>query len=335
MKLNSNNSASNGGLSQAPPQDPLVESPVNSPSSRDHVQRSSFVSQSHTSGNDQPHPRNSFRQRNGGPHPRGDGSHHQNFGGRRNQDHGNHEWNGRSFNNRDSHMQPRVAPRLMRHPPPPLLPNTLPFIAHTPMQPFGTPMGYPAAPPESLRGLPFVAPMPPMFFPPPEPLDNQLHARIVNQIDYYFSNENLIKDTYLRQNMDDQGWVPIKLIAGFKKVSLLTDNIQLITDALQRSMVVEVQGDKVRKRTDWMRWIMPPSVQFPTISGQDTLATRVQKISLEQRTANQSGTSDQEDTNASRLSGRASSGDFNNQSQQLNSEGTAVGAQAGPASNST
>ncbi|MBA0787623.1 hypothetical protein Gotri_027454 [Gossypium trilobum] len=395
MKRNSNSSASNGGLSQAPPQGPVVESPVNSPSSRDHVQRSSFASQSHTSGNDQPHPRNSFRQRNGGPHPRGDGSHHQNFGGRRNQDHGNHEWNGRSFNNRDGHMQPRVAPRLMRHPPPPPLPNTLPFIAHTPMRPFGTPMGYPdltslyvvpAAPPESLRGLPFVAPMPPMFFPPPEPLDNQLHARIVNQIDYYFSNENLIKDTYLRQNMDDQGWVPIKLIAGFKKrgafseternegekkdtrivkpapaftiaqmqykgsqvsrvllaplatlvqklvVSLLTDNIQLITDALQRSMVVEVQGDKVRKRTDWMRWIMPPSVQFPTISGQDTLAARVQKISLEQRTANQSGTSNQEDTNASGLSGRASSGDFNNQSQQLNSEGTAVGAQAGPAS---
>ncbi|MBA0677598.1 hypothetical protein Goari_018997, partial [Gossypium aridum] len=91
MKRNSNNSASNGDLSQAPPQGPVVESPVNSPSSRDHIQRSSFVSQSHTSGNDQPHPRNSFRQRNGGPHPRGDGSHHQNFGGRRNQDHGNHE----------------------------------------------------------------------------------------------------------------------------------------------------------------------------------------------------------------------------------------------------
>lgn len=33
------------------------------------------------------------------------------------------------------------------------------------------------------------------------------------------SNENLIKDIYLRQNMDDQGWVLIKLIAGFNKVS--------------------------------------------------------------------------------------------------------------------
>ncbi|MBA0608219.1 hypothetical protein Godav_020461 [Gossypium davidsonii] len=338
MKRNSNNSASNGSLSQPPPQGPIVESPVNSPSSRDQTQRSGFASQSHTGSNDHQHPRNSFRQRNGGPHPRGEGSHHQNFGGRRNQDHGNHEWNGRNFNNRDGHMQPRVAPRLMRHPPPPPLPNTLPFIAHTPMRPFGTPMGYPelaslymvpAAPPESLRGLPFVAPMSPMFFPAPEPHDNQLHASIVNQIDYYFSNENLIKDTYLRQNMDDQGWVPIKLIAGFKKVSLLTDNIQLITDALQSSTVVEVQGDKVRKQIDWMRWIMPPSVHFPTVSGQDTLAARVQNISLDQRTANQSGESNPEDSDA----GRPSYGDFSNQPQLFNNEGSTVGAHGGPASN--
>ncbi|GMI68219.1 La related protein 1c [Hibiscus trionum] len=338
MKRNSNISASNGCLSQPPPQGPVVESPVNSPSSRDHIQRSGSVSQSQAGGNDHPHPRNSYRNRNGGPHPRGDGSHHQNFGGRRNQYHGNHEWNGRNFNNRDGHLQPRGAPRVMRHPPPPPVPNTIPFIA-TPMQPFGTPMGYPgemaslymipAAPPDSLRGLPFVAPMSPVFFPGPEPHDNQLHANIVNQIDYYFSNENLIKDTYLRQNMDEQGWVPIKLIAGFKKVSLLTDNIQLITDALQSSTIVEVQGDRVRKRNDWMRWIMPHSVQFPAISGQDTLVARVQTISLEQ-----SGARSQEDSNAGGLSGRPSFGDFNNQPQLFNSEGTAIGAQGGPANNS-
>lgn len=37
---------------------------------------------------------------------------------------------------------------------------------------------------DSLRGMPIVAPIPPaVFFPPPDP---QLHAKIVNQIDYYF-----------------------------------------------------------------------------------------------------------------------------------------------------
>ncbi|KAM7265887.1 hypothetical protein ACFE04_003570 [Oxalis oulophora] len=41
--------------------------------------------------------------------------------------------------------------------------------------------------------------------------------------------------------MDDQGSVSIKLIAGFKKVLLLTNNIHLIPDALRTSIVVEVQ----------------------------------------------------------------------------------------------
>ncbi|KAG4175248.1 hypothetical protein ERO13_A11G172800v2 [Gossypium hirsutum] len=317
MKRNSNNSASSGGLLQPPPEGPLVEAPVNGPSSR--IQRSGFVSQA---GND--HPRNSFRHRNAGQRPRGDGSHHQNYGGRRNPALGNQDWNGRNFNSRDAHMQPRVVPRLMRHQPPAPPPNAAPFIAPPPVRPFGTPVGYPelasqfyfipAPPPESLRGVPFVAPMPPVLFPAPEPPDRQLHANIVNQIDYYFSDENLIKDTYLRQNMDDQGWVPIKLIAGFRKVSLLTDNIQLIRDALRSSTVVEVQGEKVRKRIDWMKWILPPSVKFPAMSGQDMLVARVQDISLEQRTADVSGSRNQEDACAG-LSDRSSSGEFNNRSQ--------------------
>uniref|UniRef100_A0A2P2JKF9 HTH La-type RNA-binding domain-containing protein n=1 Tax=Rhizophora mucronata TaxID=61149 RepID=A0A2P2JKF9_RHIMU len=118
----------------------------------------------------------------------------------------------------------------MRHPPPPP-PTSTPFIAPSPARHFGSPMGFPelapsvyyvAAPhPDSFRGLPFVAaPIPPhpMLFPVP---DLQLHSKILSQIDYYFSNENLIKDIFLRQNMDDQGWVPVQLIATFKKVSYL------------------------------------------------------------------------------------------------------------------
>ncbi|OMO83419.1 RNA-binding protein Lupus La [Corchorus olitorius] len=134
--------------------------------------------------------------------------------------------------------------------------------------------------------------------------------------------------------MDDQGWVSIKLIAGFKKVSLLTDNIQLILDALRSSTVVEVQGDKVRKRIDWARWIMPPSVQFPTMSGQDILVARVQNISLDQRTMNQSGARKQGGAYADGLSGRSSSGDFSNQSLLFNKEGAAVSVQGGAASDS-
>ncbi|XP_047317283.1 la-related protein 1C-like [Impatiens glandulifera] len=220
--------------------------------------------------------RNSFRR---GSHPRGDSSHHHhhhnnNHGGRRDHN-GNHDWNRqRSFNNnRDMQMQsPRGIPRgFMRNPPP----NNSAFVPPPPpplhVPPFGGPLVYPefasqvfyvpAPSPESLRGVHIVPPISPhaMFFIP----DPQLHSKIVNQIDYYFSNENLVKDTFLRLNMDDQGWVPIKLIAGFKKVLMLTDNIQLILDSLLSSAKVEIQGEKVRRRNDWSKWIMRPSSVSP------------------------------------------------------------------------
>ncbi|XP_019423396.1 PREDICTED: la-related protein 1C-like isoform X2 [Lupinus angustifolius] len=254
-------------------------------SPRDHTQRSGFVS------NDHPQQRNSYRNRNGGPHQRGNDAHHRSYGNRRGQ-----EWNtDRHFNGRETHIPPRAAPRFIRPPS-----SSAQFIHPPvpPMRPFGSPAGFPELapavvffpgpppPPDSLTGVSFMAQMPPLFFTGPDP---QLHAKVVNQIDYYFSNENLVKDTFLRQSMDSQGWVPIKLIAGFNKVMQLTDNIQLILDAVWTSSVVELQGDKIRRRNDWRKWIMPPPVQLPNVtesqtlgtSNHDMLAEQVQNIALE------------------------------------------------------
>ncbi|KAI3709740.1 hypothetical protein L2E82_39506 [Cichorium intybus] len=119
------------------------------------------------------------------------------------------------------------------------------------VKPFGNNMMYPDptspviyvpfAPPESLRAMPFVTLLAPsMYFAVPDP---QLHAKILSEIEYYFSNENLVKYTYLRKTMDEQGWVFASLIANFKKVSYLTDNVQLILDAMRTSTVVEVQEE--------------------------------------------------------------------------------------------
>ncbi|KAE8720347.1 peroxidase 64-like [Hibiscus syriacus] len=177
--------------------------------------------------------------------------------------------------------------------------NTGALFAPPLVHSFGTPMGFheystqfyliPAPHQESCRGVPFFQPMPPMFL-PPDLQYQQLYTKILNQINYYFSNENLIKDTFLRQNMDDQGWVPIKLIASFRKVVVLTNNIQIIVDALKNSTVVEVQGDKMRRRNDWKRWVPPPPVQFSTKPGQDVLVAGVPSISMEHGTTNnQSG----------------------------------------------
>ncbi|KAK2659545.1 hypothetical protein Ddye_006078 [Dipteronia dyeriana] len=135
---------------------------------------------------------------------------------------------------------------FVRHPPPP--PPPIGYLGAANLY-------YVAPPPlDALRGVPAVA-----YF----HATCQLQCLIVKQIDYYFSKENLVKDTYLRQKMDHQGWVPIKLIAGFNKVKLLTGgNIGIISDALRSSLVVEVQGgDRIRRRNDWTRWIMAPTGQ--------------------------------------------------------------------------
>ncbi|KAL9148499.1 hypothetical protein ABFS82_12G045300 [Erythranthe guttata] len=205
-----------------------------------------------------------FRRNNNGPQPRGDGSYHHSHGGRR--DNPN-----RSFGNRESHApQQRVASRPFTRGPAPSAPLVTP--PPPPMRPFISPMIYTEMPSPPMYYLPHtyldpfrpMVPVPQMHVNMPDP---QLPSRILNQIDYYFSNENLVKDTFLRRNMDNEGWVSVKLIAGFKKVMQLTDNIQLILDAVQASNVVEVQGDKLRRKGDWNRWIMThvPSQNMPSM----------------------------------------------------------------------
>ena len=64
--------------------------------------------------------------------------------------------------------------------------------------------------------------------------------------EYYFSTENLTKDIFLRRKMDAEGCIPISLIATFNRVKALTQDIQLILEAVNVSDIVElVDGVKV------------------------------------------------------------------------------------------
>ncbi|KAE9597898.1 putative winged helix-turn-helix DNA-binding domain-containing protein [Lupinus albus] len=282
------NQSSNGGH---PPQLSVPQGSMastgshsNNSSPKEHKPRTGFVY------NDHPHQHNSYRNRNGGSH------HNNNYGRRRDQDRGNHEWyTYRNFNGRDNYMSPRFGPRF---PGPPAPPTSALFPQPPLMQSFGAPIGFPelqpqmvygGAPPpppmDALRAVPFmlhppIPPLHPMFIPY---LDPQLHSKIVKQIDYYFSEVNLVKDEYLRKRMDDQGWVHINLVASFNKVKELTDSVHIILEAVGTSSVVELQGDKIRRRGDWERWPLSP-VQSANVAGHETiekLPDQVQNIALE------------------------------------------------------
>ncbi|KAK9670658.1 hypothetical protein RND81_13G215900 [Saponaria officinalis] len=243
-----------------------VTSPKPNPGSSENPGKDNVQSHGHresgqrNASGEHPHHRNSYRKGNGGPQSRGDGS-HQTYGGRRrDQERGNHDWNHqKSFNGRDASLQPSVVSRGFVRPPP----VSAPFVHPPPLQPFINPT-MPDLPIFYLPpGMQFVAPVPQMYYPAPDP---ELYSEILKQINYYFSNENLVRDTYLRGKMDDNGWIGVDVISNFNKVKSLTNDTFQILEAVRSSSVVEVQGDKIRRRDDWMRWIMPPSVQPSTLS---------------------------------------------------------------------
>lgn len=78
---------------------------------------------------------------------------------------------------------------------------------------------------------------------------------IKKQIEYYFSEENLQRDFFLRRKMDVNGFLPISLIASFHRVQALTQDVQMVIDALQDSSLVEVVDQiKVRTRVNPEKW---------------------------------------------------------------------------------
>lgn len=88
---------------------------------------------------------------------------------------------------------------------------------------------------------------------------------ISNQLCYYFSKENLVKDRYLKEHMDEGGFVPISLLSMFPKLVKMTSGLTAMErhDIVTRSLNLtpdffEVHNnEKVRLRHNWRQWIYP------------------------------------------------------------------------------
>ncbi|XP_077515674.1 la-related protein 4B isoform X1 [Amblyomma americanum] len=88
---------------------------------------------------------------------------------------------------------------------------------------------------------------PPHFAPDELPLAD-LRRMLMQQLEYYFSRENLANDTYLLSQMDSDQYVPIGTVANFNQIKKLTKDLSLIVDVLRESPNVQVDeaGEKVR-----------------------------------------------------------------------------------------
>ncbi|EOA16435.1 hypothetical protein CARUB_v10004587mg [Capsella rubella] len=284
FKRNGASGSANGTVSQPSVQGSFAELPLHSPSPRGQHQKNGFASQTH-GGSDNLPQRDSYRNQNG--------NHHQSHGGRRNQEHGNQNWGyNRSFNGREGNGQSQ-RPAFVRHAPPPVQPIPPQFMTAQPIQPYASPVPFPPDMAASYYPrIPFMTPLAhgPVFYHVQDP---PLHIKLQNQIQYYFSDENLVTDVYLRSFMDENGFVPLRVVAGFKKVAELTDSIQQIVEALQNSPVVEVQGDLIRKRHNWGKWVIQmkaPAESSPqSVDRADAVGSRLGKLSLDQSSADTIG----------------------------------------------
>ncbi|EGW29872.1 uncharacterized protein SPAPADRAFT_57384 [Spathaspora passalidarum NRRL Y-27907] len=113
--------------------------------------------------------------------------------------------------------------------------------------------------------------------PPPISPKQEPQQALIQQLDYYFSLENLIRDVYLRKNMDGEGWVSLSLILEFKRVKIIINSIQnevegdvdaIILDAVKQCNNLEIKysGEEssakledvqLRVKENYEQWLLP------------------------------------------------------------------------------
>ncbi|XP_058066030.1 uncharacterized protein LOC131215656 [Anopheles bellator] len=82
--------------------------------------------------------------------------------------------------------------------------------------------------------------------------DDETCERIVEQVEFYFSNDNILKDAFLLKHVrrNKEGFVSLKLVSSFKRVRQLTKDWRVVGYAIKRSSAkIEVNdlGTKIRR----------------------------------------------------------------------------------------
>ncbi|KAI0990293.1 hypothetical protein GJ496_004358 [Pomphorhynchus laevis] len=95
-----------------------------------------------------------------------------------------------------------------------------------------------------------------------QPLPQDLIDKICRQVEYYFSDENLAKDSYLNERLDENGRADLGLISTFYRMRALTSDISFIERALSYSSTVEVVNGRVGRKQPVQSTLDPNVPEF-------------------------------------------------------------------------
>ena len=96
-----------------------------------------------------------------------------------------------------------------------------------------------------------------------------LYNGVAGQLNYYFSFDNLCKDMYLRQHMDSQGFVSLKLVAQFTRMRNLTTDLELIKNVASTVPDFELHhlspdDPLIRRREGWANFVLAMEERDPS-----------------------------------------------------------------------
>ena len=95
-------------------------------------------------------------------------------------------------------------------------------------------------------------------------VSEELKLKVKTQIEYYFSDENLLKDSFLLKhiNRNKQGYVSLKLVASLRKIKSLTKDWEVVLGAVTTSDLLDVNAEKTKIR----RKAPPPQIDMSHVN---------------------------------------------------------------------
>ncbi|KAK4201239.1 hypothetical protein QBC40DRAFT_61538 [Triangularia verruculosa] len=101
---------------------------------------------------------------------------------------------------------------------------------------------------------------------PPAIFGFGLDSVLRQQIEFYFSVDNLCRDFYLRKHMDGQGFVPLSVIADFSRVKAMTEDLAMLRSVCMtlvntEFVVGEDKIERLRSRHDKLHNFILPEAE--------------------------------------------------------------------------
>lgn len=112
---------------------------------------------------------------------------------------------------------------------------------------------------------------------PPQPYyyEQNIATMLGRQLSYYFSLNNLLKDSFLRKCMDSQGYVFVDVILSFSRIQQLTSDVNLFRMACMECPEIELvtgmedHRDRIRRVKGWNDFVYPPGSRNEEVNFDD------------------------------------------------------------------